>query len=878
MSDEKNPYLLYPAHEMDRRPRYYDGQFLKADDFIDAQRYGIDRRRRHLRATTTPGVISGLDVTPAPDRVTVAAGAAVDALGRQIVLVTAEDLVIPAEARGKNVTLYIAYDEEPSDEAEGSEGTAGFTRFHELPAIGYAVQGTALPEHAIPLAVMQVDGDGNITADQSGRPRAGARVPGTTPLTLTTDDTDPGRGTLAGALTVRVPDGTEHTPAAPALRVEGNGIFTAGLVVGWDDTQGYQGVTNDGNDLVVHGQFAAGGASGAAIYKLGVGYAPPGQGEGTLTAQRLGVGRPSVSNGYALDVAGALKTSGAAAIGGALEVGHTAVVGAGLDVAGSATLRGNTNINARLDVHGQATTNGLRVDGTSEVYGDFGVTGHVSADGPILAKGGSVDLGAGVAGRQVDAGRLVYGGWGTNALCIIGAGTQGDNRKIQLYAEGGLASRGPADITGALSAGSIASDGALSAGGSLTVDVDATIKRDLNTVRHGMVQGRMVVGQDNPNGYGGVVADVNDLVVNGQLAAGGSGGAAMYNLALGTNAISGKEGWLVVADRIGVNNTNPQRKLDVDGTARLTGNTEVGGALTIGGNTSVGGTLTTTGHVAANSSMRVEGRLTVAEGTEHGIRFPDNAYGGGGDWAGLRYWRPEESGENTRLELGTGNDTADVLVLKQKNTDVVTLYNTNVGIGVSEPTWKLQVAGSTYNTGNHRIDGLIDLGAKDDGREANSGKIAYAHFNSGARELQLVGAGTAGNNRVIRLWSEAGLRVQGTVYAWDKPAVVSQNDPVRVIWGAVKSDGSKWTGDGFRCWRTGTGGIYQVDFDQHYSARPCVVVTQRYPIDNDSATNWGDTRDNAVVARVTTSYCYVKTGDGNGNASWRSFEFIVIGR
>ncbi|MEZ4434302.1 MAG: hypothetical protein R3F65_18000 [bacterium] len=876
MSDEKNPYLLYPDHEMDRRPRYYDGQFLKADDFIDAQRYGIDRRRRHLRATTTPGVISGLDVTPGVDRVTVTAGAAVDDLGRQIVLVSDEERAIAAEARGGNVTLYVTYGEAPSDEAEGDEGTAGFTRFHELPVIGYVTTGQALPTHALVLAALRVDADGAVTADASTRPRAGLRVPGATPLALTTDDADPGRGRLDGALTVAVPDGAAHDPASPALRVEGHATVTAGLVVGQGDPTGYQGVANAGADLVVAGRVAA--AGGAALHTLGVGYPLPAQGEGSLTARRLAVGRQTVDGGYTVDVAGAVKASGDLTVGGDVQAADALIAGGGLDVAAATTLRGGATVGARLDVNGPATTDGLRVDGVAEVYGNLGATGTLTVDGTVRAAGKLLDLGAAVAGRQVDAGKIGYGTFEADTLGIVGAGATQPTRKVTIWSEGGLSVRGPADVTGALTAGSVASDGALSAGGALAVEGDATVRGSLNTVGGALVQGRMAIGQSDYVGYGGVTADANDLVVNGQFAAGGTGGAAMYSLAIGTSAQANREGWLFVGNRIGVNNTNPQRRLDVDGTARVTGDTEVGGTLDVTGATDIGGAADVTGKLTAKASAQVHGTLWVAAGDGNGIRFPDNAYGGGGDWAGLRYWRPEGSGENTRLELGSGNDTGDVVVLKQKNTDVVTLYNTKVGVGVSEPSYKLQVAGDLYNTGDHRIDGLIDLGAKDGEREANSGKIAYANFNGGARELQLVGAGTASNNRVIRLWSEGGLRVQGTIYANDKPAVVSQNNPVRVIWGAVKSDGSLWTGDGFTCARTGTTGIFKVDFAQNYSARPCGVATQRYPIDNDNADNWGNTLDNAVVARVTSSYCYVKTGDGNGNGTWRSFEFIAIGR
>ena len=880
---ENNPYLLYPDHEMDRRPRYYDGQFLKADDFIDAQRYGIDRRRRHLRATTTPGIVIGFDITPGTDQITVAAGAAVDALGRQIVLVSDESLAIAAEVRGNALTLYVHYAEQPSDESEGNEGTAGFTRFHELPAIGYVIAGEALPDHAITLASLQVDSDGGVTADTTIRPRAGLRVPGATPLELTTDDADPGRGTLDGALTLRVPPGTAHTPAKPALRVEGHATVTGGLVVGQDDPQGYQGIANAADDLIVKGRIAAGGADGSAIYKLGVGYGAPSQGEGTLTTQRLGVGRETVGNAFALDVDGAARVSGDTQVDGVLSVGLSATLAGALTVNGVTVLDRTTTINDRLDVNGPATTNGLRVDGISEVYGDFGTTGNVTVDGTVRAVGGKLDLGAGVTGRESNAGKIEYGTFRDDALCIVGAGTTNQNRKVTLWAEGGLSARGPTDVTGALTAASITATGALSAGGDLDVDGDALVRTDLDVLGNGVVRKRLVVGQTATTGYGNVTADSNDLIVNGQFAAGGSGGSAMYSLAIGTNALSGKHGWLIVGDRVGVNTTNPQRQLDVSGTARFTGATEVGGTLDVVGTTTIAGGLDVTGATYIDGAATVEGQLTVAEGTGNGIRFPNDAYGGSGDWAGLRYWRPANSGETTRLELGTGNDAADVLVLRQKDTDVVTLYNANVGIGVSQPSYKLQTAGDTYGTGYLRLDGHIDLGAKDGGRASSShGTIAYAKYNGGARELQLVGAGTADNNRIIRLWAEGGLHVQGsTLTLGGQPAIRSYSTRVRVVWGSVKSDGSKWEGDGFSCERgTGTydaNGLFRINFNPDFSSTPCVVVSHHYPTDSNSSTSWGDARDPAKVCRVHKQYCLVRTGTASDGSAYRSFHFIAIG-
>src|SRR5687767_9343554 len=82
-------YTLDPVHPPTRRLRYYNNQLLRDQDFIDEQRYHIDRLHRTARALLTPGRIQGLVVQVEPGdqpRVTVGPGAAVDRAGRWLVL------------------------------------------------------------------------------------------------------------------------------------------------------------------------------------------------------------------------------------------------------------------------------------------------------------------------------------------------------------------------------------------------------------------------------------------------------------------------------------------------------------------------------------------------------------------------------------------------------------------------------------------------------------------------------------------------------------------------------------------------------------------------------------------------------------------------
>src|SRR5262245_52660333 len=71
-----------------KRLRYFHGQFLQDQDFIDEQKYHVDRQRRLGRLFHGPGVVEGLAVTALTTEgaaVRVAPGTALDSSGRLIV-------------------------------------------------------------------------------------------------------------------------------------------------------------------------------------------------------------------------------------------------------------------------------------------------------------------------------------------------------------------------------------------------------------------------------------------------------------------------------------------------------------------------------------------------------------------------------------------------------------------------------------------------------------------------------------------------------------------------------------------------------------------------------------------------------------------------
>jgi hypothetical protein len=112
------------------RLNYYEGEYLGALDFAAEQEYHREMRRRHNVGQHTWGIVSGLDLAQVPNGLTTAGvaqvdvyvqpGMAVDAFGREIILLSAvqltQDLFAAFYDQNANapVTMYIwiAYDQQ----------------------------------------------------------------------------------------------------------------------------------------------------------------------------------------------------------------------------------------------------------------------------------------------------------------------------------------------------------------------------------------------------------------------------------------------------------------------------------------------------------------------------------------------------------------------------------------------------------------------------------------------------------------------------------------------------------------------------------------------------------------------------------------------
>jgi uncharacterized protein YaiE (UPF0345 family) len=146
------------------------------------------------------------------------------------------------------------------------------------------------------------------------------------------------------------------------------------------------------------------------------------------------------------------KQSDAGKIGyGVLDKEALEIVGAGktgsdrrinLHAEGGLAIRGGVAIGVKYAGGETAPASGLLVEGnvgvgTTRPGARLHVAGSVKIDGA-----NTLEFGAGIGGKHVNAGKIGYGAWDKAALGIFGAGMTDADRTITLYAEGGVAIRG----------------------------------------------------------------------------------------------------------------------------------------------------------------------------------------------------------------------------------------------------------------------------------------------------------------------------------------------------------------------------------------------------------------------------------------------------
>lgn len=155
------------------RVRYYDGAFLKEDEFIDEQKYHIDRRHRHDRLLHVAGVCEGLEPQMVDDKtVCVGAGTAIDDQGRTILLAKAKD----AKVEGAGTFWIVLVFKEVESRSADPKSAGPYTRFTQDPELKFSPDPV---KHGVILGKIEiVNGKLSKVISSEGRTYSGLRLPG----------------------------------------------------------------------------------------------------------------------------------------------------------------------------------------------------------------------------------------------------------------------------------------------------------------------------------------------------------------------------------------------------------------------------------------------------------------------------------------------------------------------------------------------------------------------------------------------------------------------------------------------------------------------------------------------------------------------------
>lgn len=149
--------------DLTRRMNWFDRQFLRAQDFADDQDYALDRRHRHNRLLHTEGVADGLTVTGEKESttITIAPGMALDAAGRELVLLESITETLPSSlGQATAAEVYLVYEEQAVEPSTDPGVTGKATRVREAARIAFrpVTATAAVPVSPTPGPAGQVPG------------------------------------------------------------------------------------------------------------------------------------------------------------------------------------------------------------------------------------------------------------------------------------------------------------------------------------------------------------------------------------------------------------------------------------------------------------------------------------------------------------------------------------------------------------------------------------------------------------------------------------------------------------------------------------------------------------------------------------------------
>jgi Chaperone of endosialidase len=240
--------------DINKRPRYFAGQYLLEDDFELEQDYARDRLQRYTRSLHVSGIADGLIASKPNDptlklAVDISAGTAIDRQGRQVVLLESrqvdlsKDLVETVKLDDGSYILSIRYDEQETEPQDGNTSTN--RRILENPA--FKLSSSAASDDFMAISKLTIkDGIVSIADDSNSvRKYTGWRLPGSSnnPLTLRSEgDRASNLAVLSGSLSVTDKVGIGTTDPKQQLVVN-----SGKASIGYNDAQQTAALAVNGN-------------------------------------------------------------------------------------------------------------------------------------------------------------------------------------------------------------------------------------------------------------------------------------------------------------------------------------------------------------------------------------------------------------------------------------------------------------------------------------------------------------------------------------------------------------------------------------------------------------------------------------------------------
>ncbi|NEO40245.1 MAG: hypothetical protein F6J90_29430 [Moorea sp. SIOASIH] len=758
-----------------QRPNYFTAQFLVEEDFNDEQAYHRDMRLRHNRFLHEWGVVEGLEVTKVGDkRIAVSEGMAIDKDGREIIVLPNSPVpkTINLDGLPLNTTIEITIIyHEIKDKPYRLGNETKYTRTTERPK--FIIYGGKQREHCdddevevrtgsaptddnvIILARVTLDNNGFIDqVDNSVRKLASAKlstldkleVDGTisaTNLNLTGDSTIDGSLTVNGNLEVKgdvIARDTEHIAgdvslgdqdsdevkvtgvirsghSSGALRVD-DGLHTTGpLTV--DGNVGI-GTTNPSQKLEVNGTVKAtrfeGDGSGLTGISAGK-WSDASSNRIYYNAGNVGIGTNNPIE--KLEVTGTVKAI-------ANHTGRDSAYGVYSQAQGS-------DSGSKFGLYAQATggTSGIR-------YGVFGGAsgGHTQYGGYFTANNTGNTTAYGIQS-------VVHGnGNGTKygLLARAAGGTSGARFGVHGHASGGQTQYG-GHFT------------ATNTGNSTAFGVQSTVAGNENGTKYGLFA--QAVGGTTGSRFGvRGIASGGSVQYGGHFTATNTGNTTAYG----------------VHSQVAGNGNGTKYGLLAQATGGTTGSRFGVRGSASGGQTQYGGYFiaTNTGNTTAFGVQSVVG------GNENGTKYGLYGQATGGT-SGSRfgvYGRANAQNNSSAIVYGvygvaSGGKTSYAGYFQGNANVTGNLTAGRVGIGITNPTEKLEVAGTVKAT-KFEGDGSgltgISAGGETKWSDGDSNSIYYNAGNVGigtTNPQSLLQVGLGGTN-APRPWMTRGLQV-----AWD---------------------------------------------------------------------------------------------------------------